>query len=40
MVSKNEVLKYSPTIADMLALNTSNFTIEEIAKQIASRVLV
>jgi len=38
-LSKNEVLKYSPTIADMLALNTSNFTIEEIADQIASRVL-
>lgn len=38
-LSKNEVLKYSPTIADMLALSTSNFTIEEIADQIASRVL-
>ena len=37
-ISKNEVLKFSPTIADMLALNTSNFTIEEIAKQIADRV--
>lgn len=38
-ISKNEVLKYSPIIADMLALNTSSFTIEEIAKQISSRVL-
>jgi flagellar biosynthesis GTPase FlhF len=38
-ISKNEVLKFSPTIADMLALNTSNFTIEEIAKQISDRVL-
>lgn len=38
-ISKNEVLKYSPMIADMLALNTSNFTIDEIAKKIAQRVL-
>ncbi|MCO5259590.1 MAG: TIR domain-containing protein [Crocinitomicaceae bacterium] len=37
-ISKNEVLKFSPTIADMLALNTSSFTIEEIAKQISERV--
>lgn len=38
-ITKNEVLKYSPIIADMLALNTSSFTIEEIAKQISDRVL-
>lgn len=38
-ISKNEVLKYSPIIADMLALNTSSFTIEEIAKEISDRVL-
>lgn len=38
-ISKNEVLKLSPIIADMLALNTSSFTIEEIAKQISDRVL-
>lgn len=38
-ISKNEVLKYSPIIADMLALNTSNFTIEEIARKISDRVL-
>lgn len=38
-ISKNEVLKFSPIIADMLALNTSNFTIEEIAKQISERVI-
>lgn len=38
-ISKNEVLKFSPIIADMLALNTSSFTIEEIAKEIADRVL-
>lgn len=28
--SENEVMKYSPIIADMLALNTESFTIEEI----------
>jgi hypothetical protein len=38
-ISKNEVLKFSPIIADMLALNTSSFTIEEIAKEISDRVL-
>jgi hypothetical protein len=38
-ISKNEVMKFSPIIADMLALNTSNFTIEEIAKEISDRVL-
>ena len=38
-ISKNEVLKFSPIIADLLALNTSSFTIEEIAKEISDRVL-
>lgn len=38
-ISKNEVMKFSPLIADLLALNTSNFTIEEIANEIAERVL-
>ncbi len=38
-ISKNEVLRFSPLIADMLALNTSNFTIEEIAKEISDRAL-
>lgn len=37
-ISKNEVLAYSPIIADMLAINTTNFTINEIAEQIAKRV--
>jgi hypothetical protein len=37
-ISKNEVLKYSPTIADLVAINTSNFTIEEIAKKISELV--
>lgn len=34
-VSKNEVLKFSPTLADKKALNTSSFTLEEIADQIS-----
>lgn len=38
-ISKNEVLTYSPIIADMVALNTTNFTIEELAKEIATVVL-
>ena len=38
-ISKNEVLRYSPLIADMVALNTSNFTTEEIAEKISKRVL-
>lgn len=38
-ISKNEVLQYSPIVADMLAINTTNFTIEEIAREISQRVL-
>jgi hypothetical protein len=38
-ISKNEVLKFSPTIADLLALNTSSFTIDELAEKIAERIL-
>ena len=38
-ISKNEVMKFSPIIADMFALNTSNLTIEEIAKEISDRIL-
>lgn len=37
-ISKNEVMKYSPTIADLVALNTATYTIEEIADKIAIRV--
>lgn len=37
-ISKNEVMSYSPIIADMLAINTTDFTIEEIAEKIASRI--
>lgn len=37
-ISKNEVLGFSPIIADMLAINTTDFTIDEIAEQIAKRI--
>jgi len=37
-ISKDEVLHYSPTIATILALNTLNFTIEEIAEKIVEKV--
>lgn len=38
-ISKNEVLSYSPMIADIKALNTTDFTFEELAKEIAKVVL-
>lgn len=38
-ISKDEVMKYSPMIADMLALNTTSFTIDEIASNITDRIL-
>lgn len=37
-ISKNEVMNYSPIIADMLAINTTDFTIDEIAGKIAERI--
>ncbi|MNL72105.1 hypothetical protein D3C87_1973600 [compost metagenome] len=37
-ISKNEVMNYSPIIADMLAINTTDFMIEEIAEKIAIRI--
>lgn len=33
-ISKNEVLKYSPSLADKMALNTSIHTIEDIVKSL------
>lgn len=33
-VSKDEVLSYSPTLADKVALNTAMYTIEELAKEL------
>lgn len=37
-ISKDEVVKFSPIIADLLALNTATFTIDEIAAQISERI--
>lgn len=37
-ISKNEVIRYSPSIADLVALNSSTFTVEEMAKEIAKAV--
>lgn len=34
-ITKKEVMDFSPSIADKLARNTSNYTVEEIAKEIA-----
>ena len=37
-VSKDEVLGYSPTLADKLALNSSMFSVIEIAEKLANVV--
>ena len=34
-ITKTEVISYSPSLADKIARNTSDFTIEEIAQEIA-----
>jgi len=33
-VSKNEVMNYSPTLADKVALNTTMSTVEELAREL------
>ena len=33
-ISKNDVLRYSPTLADILALKSADFTIEELADNL------
>lgn len=33
-VSKNQVMNYSPSLADILALNTMNYTVKEIASEL------
>jgi hypothetical protein len=38
-VSKDEVLRQSPSLADKVALRTSDYTIEEIADEISAVVL-
>jgi TIR domain len=35
-VSKNEVLSYSPSLVDKLALSTATFTIEELVQELAT----
>jgi hypothetical protein len=37
-ISKNEVMRHSPIIADLKALKTTDFTIQEIAEQISKRI--
>jgi hypothetical protein len=34
-ITKREVIDFSPSLADKLARNTSSYTVEEIAKEIA-----
>lgn len=34
-VSKNEVIRYSPTLADKVALNTALHTVDELAEQLS-----
>ncbi len=38
-ITKNDVLDYSPNLADKVALNTSVNSIEEIAHQLADVIL-
>lgn len=37
-ITKQEVVDFSPSIADKLARNTANFTVEEIANEIAELI--
>ncbi|QGU95447.1 TIR domain-containing protein [Clostridium bovifaecis] len=37
-VSKSEVMKYSPSLADILALDTMRYTIDDIAKELINIV--
>ena len=38
-ISKDEIIRQSPSLADKLALRTSDSTVEEIAGEIAGVVL-
>lgn len=38
-ITKNEVISFSPALADKVALNTSLQSIEEIAGQLAEVIL-
>jgi len=37
-ITKQEVVEFSPSIADKLARNTANFTVKEIASEIAELI--
>ena len=37
-VTKREVIDYSPSLADKLARSTTDFTVEEIAEEIADLI--
>ena len=37
-VSKNDVFGYSPTLADRVALNTTTYTIQELAERLAEAI--
>jgi hypothetical protein len=37
-VSKEEVVSYSPSLADKVALRTSDYSIDEVADEIATVV--
>ena len=37
-VTKREVINYSPSLADKLARSTTDFTVEEIADEIADLI--
>lgn len=38
-VTKDEVIRYSPSLADKLALSTADYTVDEIASEVAAVVL-
>lgn len=35
-VSKDEVIGYSPTLADRVALNTASYTLEELGTELSN----
>lgn len=35
-ITKDEVMRYSPTLADKMALNTATYTIDDIVSQLQS----
>jgi hypothetical protein len=37
-ITKREVINFSPSLADKVTRNTSNYTIEEIAEEISEVV--